>query len=198
MSEPANATRFAEPVPKFGAMSDAELALFIAENERDQIVITEEMRVDLEAGQPRGARWRQAAGRAKGYKVANLKLARAEEARRAPQVNKVAEKAKKLEMARQNYALEKEAVETRRAAKTAEIEYYNARSAAARDERDAQKAAANAVWERRNARRARMFVMAAHQNMTKAECAWLWDAARKMFPDAPDWEPNMAKEESAE
>ena len=97
MSEPTNATRFAEPVPKFGAMSDAELALFIAENERDQIVITEEMRVDLEAGQPRGARWRQAAGRAKGYKVANLKLARAEEARRAPQVNKVEEKAKKLE-----------------------------------------------------------------------------------------------------
>lgn len=194
MTEPANATRFAEPVPKFGAMSDAELALFISKNERDQIVITEEMRTDLEAGQPRGSRWRQAAGRAKGYKVANLKLARAEEARRAPQI-KVAEKAKKLEMARQNHALEKEAVEKRRAAKTTEIEYYKARSAAARDERDAQKAAAGAVWERRQARRARMFVMAAHQHMTKEECAWLWDAAREMFPDAPDWGPNMAKEE---
>jgi hypothetical protein len=195
MSEPANATRFAEPVPKFGAMSDAELALFIAENERDQIVITEEMRVDLEAGQPRGARWRQAAGRAKGYKVANLKLARVEEEKRKPSIDQAAEKAKKLEIARQQQALEKEAAETRRAAKAVEIEYHNARSAAARDERDAQKAAANAVWERRQARRARMFAMAARKHMTKEECAWLWDAARKMFPDAPDWEPNMAKEE---
>jgi len=192
-----NQTRVTDPVPKFGAMSDAELALFIAEHDRDQIVIAEEMRTDLEAGQPRGPRWRQAAGRARAFMVANLKLARVEEERRKPSVDQAAEKAKKLEIARQQQALEKEAAETRRAAKAAEIEYHNARSAAARDERDAQKAAAQAVWERRQARRARMFAMAAYKHMTKEERAWLWDAAREMFPDAPEWGDALAKEAAA-
>ncbi len=70
--------------PNFRTMADDELAQAIAVLEQDRIVISERLDDDARAGYPLGFSWRQSAGTARAYKVAHIKLAQDEQARRAP------------------------------------------------------------------------------------------------------------------
>ena len=175
-----------ETAPNYSVFSDDELKAEIAVLEQAKIVITEELNEDAHALVSKGMVWRQSAGKARAYKIAHLKLARDEYDRRHPPA------VVKKEAARAAVLLQMEAAqalaEARAREKAATAEEHNARVALARENKEAALAQRDLVWQKRQARRARMFLMAADQHMSKQERAWLWDAARQMFPDDPVWD----------
>ena len=175
-----------ETAPNYSAFTDDDLKAEIAVLEQARIVITEEINADHLALVPKGNAWRQAASKARAYKVAHLKLARDEYDRRHPPavVKKEAARAAVVSQMEAAQAL----AEARAREKAAIAEEHNARVALARANKEAAVAQRDLVWQKRQARRARMFLMAADQYLSKQERAWLWDAARQMFPDDPVWD----------
>jgi hypothetical protein len=174
-----------ESAPDFRALSDVELDAEIAALDQARIVITEELAADAASPYPKGQVWRNSAGRARAYKVAHLKLANDEYNRRHPPAVVKKEAAALSQMAAAQARAEARAQE-----KEAKASAHQAEIDAARERKAAARAENELVWQKRQARRARMFLMAADRLLSKEERAWLWDAAREMFPDDAVWRPS--------
>lgn len=181
-----------QSAPDFRSMSDEELAQAIDRIEQERIVISEELDADWAEGGNRGSAWRVSAGRARAYRVAHLKLARDEEARRTPKKKATADieatTAKAVAHAAA-LAAAQELAEAKTRAKEVTLAEHQARMALLREEKALRHAEAGAVWEKRQARRARMFLIAADRCMSADDRALIWDRAREMFPEAEEWRP---------
>lgn len=183
-------SRRVEAAPDFRKFTDEQIAEAIRELERNKLVITADLEADQAEGEARGRTWRLAAGRARSFAIAHLTQARAEEARRlqvvqsaAGQGSKPAKSAAHAEvLQRQTEAVEMRAreVEARAQAHQLGIDLNRTRKEAAQAENDA-------AWQKRQARLARMFLAAARRSLPRADLNVIWDEARLMFPDAPEW-----------
>jgi hypothetical protein len=176
------------PAPDFQAMADEELAEATRELERDATVIEVELQEDLlpDGSSERGIRWRHAAGRARAFKVAHLKLAKAELEKRGAVVASAAKQSRQ-ETHLRHLEAERALSEQKQREREAAAEAHRVAVTAAQERKRAALAERDAAWERRQARRARMFMLAAERLLPHEERAWLWDMARTMFPEAPEW-----------
>ena len=165
-----------EPPTNYRSMSDAQLLLEIDRLTVEAEVIVEQLIADQKEGHPATRDWRRRAQVARAHKIANLKLAENEYARRH-----IAEKSAQAN----ERVLVKEAERRASEAKRAE---HEAKIIQLREEKQIKRAEAEAEAERRKIARANMFFAAACRCLSLDDRARIWIKAKEMFPESLDLE----------
>jgi len=183
MNYATNATNQAPP--NYRTMSDSQLLLEIDGLTADAQFILEQLKTDQQEGHPSTSDWRRRAQSARARKLANLKLAEDEYARRngMTKSDKVNERIALVQA-------EQRAAEARRAERITAHEANQAEIQRLQIEKEIKRLEAEAEKERRKASLAGMFMAAAYRCFSPDDIARIFVKAREMFPDALDLEPS--------